>query len=905
MTMVNILKYLEPKKPGLKMDYSTLNGSAKGALLGVVTFVMVFSAFPLPAMAATSSPQALFSMTLMAPTSNPLRRQWAAIITSSLQSVGIGANLVFVSFGVLLNTLFNCPSGCPPPTYSKGGWDAAFIGFGGGTPLPDFGTQDVVVYRDTGPGDVPPVGSNYYFFDNATYNQLSNQYNTIFDPAARVPILQQMVKIVAQERPTLVLFYPSSVWVWTSNLKFYSGSNAISASTAPYIAFAHASSSSGTSVTIAETGDINAVNQLPTSAQNSFYDAYLYGPVTAAGQEIDPRCTCYYNALVTKISSSSDHLTWTVSFRPHTFQDGVPVTSNDYLFSIMSGLRSDVGYVGQGSLQSILGLNTQFTYLNGTTDYVMNGTYYHGTAPSGFTPNTTFTAVNSTAWSFHMTTPYVFTNPVITGTGSLAMHIYEKVPASTWSSSFLSGFTGSSGGLSTNAVTVTWDKTKYGGNGSYAYVYGPVGDGPYMYRGYDPVAQVGTLVRYDGYWNASGLQALGEFNIKTIHVQYIAGKDAAIAALTNGQANFLDDNYQFNAQDVSTLRGQGMTVVITNDPSNGWQEMGLNLNNPYFGTGTGTPLGQSNPSQAAFAARMVRKAISYLIPRQYIVQNLLGGLGSVGITQFCPCFTYAYPPSVQPDPYDPTAAKSFLAAAGYSTGVAPPSTGINIPPAPTVSIGGSGIALPNFLLGNTFTASGTFKVDPILGANSGGFAITLEQSTDGGKTWAPVALGATNTGGYFSISYTPTTNGTIQYRVFFTGLPEKTVIQDSLNDPATVESLVPPIAKQRPLNVTDIQYSTVTTLQVGTLGQVFAALAGSINSALTTLNGNVQTGLTQLQTSEKSDINTVSTQVNTLSGQLSTLNGQVSTLTSVAYAALAVAIILGLIAIGLSRRKPS
>ena len=262
------------------MRSSTLNGTAQGVILGVIAFVLVSSSMPLAATAATSSGP-LFSMTLIAPTSNPVRRQWASIITTSLDSINIGANLVFVNFDVLLADFFNCPAGCPPPTYANGGWDAGFVGFGGGTPLPDFGTQNVVVYRDTGAGDVPPIGSNYYFFDNATYNQLSTQYSQTFDQASRIPILQHMLAIVEQQRPTMILFYPTSVYAWASDLQSWGSGNAIDATTANSD-YTHWTCTSGcTTLNIGETGDIGAINSFPTGAQNSYYSAYLFYPVTA------------------------------------------------------------------------------------------------------------------------------------------------------------------------------------------------------------------------------------------------------------------------------------------------------------------------------------------------------------------------------------------------------------------------------------------------------------------------------------------------------------------------------------------------------------------------------------------------------------------------------------------------
>ena len=384
------------------------------------------------------------------------------------------------------------------------------------------------------------------------------------------------------------------------------------------------------------------------------------------------------------------------------------------------------------------------------------------------------------------------------------MHIYEKVKASTWATSFLSGFTSSSGGLSNSHVTITYDKTRYGGNGSYAWVYGPIGDGPYMYRGYDPVSQTATLTQWSGYWNATGLQGMGEFSAKTIHVQSILAKDAAIAAFGNKQVNFLDTNYTFNPQDIAALQKLGAIVVKVADPANGWQEMPLNDAAPVWGTGAGTPVGSAAGATAATqaaAARSVRKALSYLVPRQQIIDNLLGGLGVAGITQYYPTDGVLKAGDIYngitADPYNPTLAASYLAAAGYNTGVAPPTPTVTVGTAPTVTVPtttlGSGavptiatactpvtppaptsstVTVPNFLIGNTLTWQGDFPVTAAKGTAANGFAVTLQQSTDGGTTWTPVVLGATTTGGYYQMSFAPTLTGTVSYRVFFTGLPE-------------------------------------------------------------------------------------------------------------------------------------
>ena len=905
--------------------------------------MLVFSALPAPV--AAQGPTSLFSITVVAPTSNPLRRQWAAIIVNNYQSVGIDAKLIYVSFGTESSLSFGCSNNCGQ-LYANGGFDEVFVGFGGGTVLPDFGSQNVVTYRSSSPSDLAPTGSNFNFYKNATFNTLALQYNQDFNTTDRAILAQKMVRIVAQDRPNLVIYYPVDTYGMANYVNPWGNNNSESASAVRFD-FQHYKLLGGqTALNIAETGDVNSIDQAITAASNSVYDHYLYDPVSAQMEELDGRTLTYYNALATSITSSADHLTWTVAFRAHNFQDGVPVTADDYLFGSMATLVNNVGSVTEGTLQSLLGLNAQFTYLNGTSDFVVNGTYIHGKAPSGFTPTSVWTSLTPTSFRFTMPAPYLFTDPVITSSAALPMHIFEKIPMSQWSTSFVST-------LQTTPHTVTWNTAQYGGNGSYAYVYGPIGDGAYMYRGYDTVSETGTLVKWSGYWNATGLQGLGEFNVQTIHVVHIVNKDQALGAFTSGTINFLDTNYALAPADFQVLLANHGKYTERANPGAGWQETSLNMNSPVWGTGTATPLGQSNPSQAAAAARAVRSAMSHLIPRQYIIQNLLQGIGSIGITQFCTCFAFAYPKDVQPDAFDPTLAKQLLAQAGYNTGVSgttgnggsiiiPPPTQITTTCGSSTSSGstaGTSVTLPSFILGNSLTFTGTFAVIPAIGQGTGGFYAVLLRSTTGALdksgnlvNGTAVALTQTTDGGYYNFGYTPSATGNQWYQVEFTGVPPSKLTAVGVGSPSLPLGYIPPLAPGNgdPVdNITATEFSPVTAVSVGSLSDVFSALTASVNAGLSTVQSNIgnsinqalcsfgtqtntalnslrnstQTALTNLQSNSASKTDLQSAQT-TLGGQITTVNNNVSTLTDVSYAALAVAIVLGLIAIALSMRKP-
>ena len=104
----------------------------------------------------------------------------------------------------------------------------------------------------------------------------------------------------------------------------------------------------------------------------------------------------------------------------------------------------------------------------------------------------------------------------------------------------------------------------------------------------------------------------------------------------------------------------------------GAQELGFNMKHPVFGTGTATPLGQQDPTKAALAAKYVRQAISYAIPRQLIIDQLLFGYGHPGITtpvvgdyKTGAATTYGFNTALAPYAFNLTKSRQLLQQAGY------------------------------------------------------------------------------------------------------------------------------------------------------------------------------------------------------------------------------------------------
>jgi len=153
---------------------------------------------------------------------------------------------------------------------------------------------------------------------------------------------------------------------------------------------------------------------------------------------------------------------------------------------------------------------------------------------------------------------------------------------------------------------------------------------------------------------------------------FIEESDPAITALKNGEVDVLDSQYHLQTKLSSIQEPWGSYVTYD---AFGVQELGFNMLHPVFGTGVDTPLGQQDPSRAAEAARYVRQALSHLIPRQNIINTILGGFGTPAATVAILPLTSGYDPNIQAHPYDVEMAKTLLAQAGYDTGVELPSKG--------------------------------------------------------------------------------------------------------------------------------------------------------------------------------------------------------------------------------------
>ncbi len=734
----------------MKMANEQLKYVVQGITLALIVYIASSSTVPLLFHDAYAQAPGLFSVTVIAPGGgNVARRQYASIITSNLISLGVDAKLFYVTFPALVNRLFfaNAPQGS---VFEKGGYDMGFVGWGYTSPVPDFRSN-----FDGRKEYLAPDGNNYALYNSAELNAVWDELYRTTDLAKQRTFVYKAQEIIFRDKPYNYVYSSLDIVARDQKWSAWGGKDVYSAVTFPDVQ----QWSGGNELTFAESSNVfpgQTLNPAQTSSSNSFYALYIYGAImyAAAGlQDIDGRDLTFYPALATNIQTSANGLDWTITIRKGAlWQSGVEITADDFVWTRWALLNPKTASTGLGNDVQYLGNVVDFKFLDNTT-----ATLDNREKPTDKIERGSWTTVDRYTFKFHMPDIYAFTGQTYAAFSPLPKHILEKFKPETWDTIPYSTASGK--------ATYTWDTAKYGGTGSYSAV-GPVGAGPYYMDSFDFTRNLATMKKFKQFWNATGLERMGRFSVETFKVVWIGSKDAAIAALRNKEVDVLENNYQL-ARDVPTLTQMGANVLKR--ASLGWQEQGFNLKHPVFGTGVDTPLGKSNPSMAAEAARHVRKAVSHLIPREQIVTELLAGAAAPLATFVGPGWGALNNPTLKPDAFDLSMAASELRAAGYNPQLGPAPAKIALSGNPilgsgTVALGGTGRVAREMLL--------------------------VQQSTDQ-QTWTTIAALVTGNNSKYELSVSaPPAFGTVYYRTNFTGyVVNETLAQRPLT-PALVNQYI-------------------------------------------------------------------------------------------------------------------
>jgi len=619
------------------------------SLLLTIVLLTVFAISSIAVVPTQAAEAALPKVTIIAPgNANIVRRQWGQIIANSLTTLGFDARLVFLGWAAVYDRVLTPLPANVGKTYDQGGYDVQLLGWTPGL----IANPRALFLGD--PGFFAPTGQNYYLYNNTKSNELLNLFVTTTNDTVRAQALQDWQWLYYNDNPSSQLLYEKNVAAISPKVVGYDWIYFNVAGTPQWLK--KAGTSNDNVLIYATTGEITSLIP-PTS--NSWYDTIILSVIHSGLLEVN-NAREPINGLMTSYNTSSDGHTWTLNLRQNVqWHTGVTFNADDVLYTLMSFMNSLAGSQFVGYYADILGQNVDFKWLHETTTKV----YYNGsqtvfnpsTVPSG-TRQGNVSALDANTVQLYLpnisglTKPYGFFGvETLLGNNLIPKHVLEKIPYDQWSTSPVNTGTGT--------LTIQLP------NGTDYTLKGPIGTGPYMFEGYDVTAQQVHMRKFNNFWNRTGLEAVGQFAITDYYIKYIADKTPALAALKNGEVDMLDPNYHMQ-KDVPTI--EPSWGVVLDLVGAGRQEMGFNMKHPIWGTGTGTPLG------TAEAARHLRLAVDYAIPRQLIIDNLLDGYGTPGVTPCLPTQLY-YNASIPVRPYDLVKAKQELALAGYGTATTPTS----------------------------------------------------------------------------------------------------------------------------------------------------------------------------------------------------------------------------------------
>jgi peptide/nickel transport system substrate-binding protein len=182
--------------------------------------------------------------------------------------------------------------------------------------------------------------------------------------------------------------------------------------------------------------------------------------------------------------------------------------------------------------------------------------------------------------------------------------------------------------------------------------HGLVGSGPYQAVEWNK----GDFVRF----RRNPHYALHQGVEDEIVFRSFRSSDAMVQALTSGQIDYArgitPDQMRSlaNEPDIRTVHGA----------KNGWTELGFNT----YGSGTGKTIEGGGPSTRALQDPAFRDALGYAIDKQKLIDDVLGGYGTVGTTQIPPVLKAWHVDPTSPRTFDIETANRKLDAAGYPKG---------------------------------------------------------------------------------------------------------------------------------------------------------------------------------------------------------------------------------------------
>jgi ABC-type transport system substrate-binding protein len=304
-----------------------------------------------------------FKMTLVSPTTNVARTQWASLISRSFQNIGIDVELKWWNWNIIMPRIYLDPIS-PGFNYEHGGVDAWFVGMNA-NPDPDYSTE---YFRS----QFSPAGDNAFWIENDDVEDIINRSLTEVDLADRLTALSEFQQWFYDEVPKSIIRQGIDVFAVDEELEGFDSYLTGRGWNFQNLTIGDGSGGYLDTMTYTVPGDFVDFNPL---LSNSYYDfvpmANVFGTLTQ--RRGDYNLSHPVGQVAESWTTSADGLTWEVKVRSGIkWDDGTDLTAEDVIFSYHATMNDDTKSPNQGFFLDRFPNNESDIHLkDGTTDTIV------------------------------------------------------------------------------------------------------------------------------------------------------------------------------------------------------------------------------------------------------------------------------------------------------------------------------------------------------------------------------------------------------------------------------------------------------------------------------------------------------------------------------------------------------
>ncbi len=158
-----------------------------------------------------ANPEPFFTISVLAPNTNPARNQWATLMVEQMPKIGIGIDVFDHTGWAQISPRTSGYLGpYPIPSYAEGGFDILFTGWGWGLDIDFKGLFDTPSWV--------PNGDNFYQYSRPEMDWAIGNYSQSFVLADRVQYAHDIQALLYEDVPAATIVYPTDVFPHTTAL---------------------------------------------------------------------------------------------------------------------------------------------------------------------------------------------------------------------------------------------------------------------------------------------------------------------------------------------------------------------------------------------------------------------------------------------------------------------------------------------------------------------------------------------------------------------------------------------------------------------------------------------------------------------------------------------------------------